>query len=1467
MPPQSRRQKKYDEKLRSVQKRNLIAGVVFVIAIVGSFFLIRQLLPEAKPVLHVSINSVSHSGTREIPFAQESCERLQKSFEEQLNCEVEIHEVNALESDPRLIEAKIGSRDVLIVYLNGHLTDGDSHPDAIVGGNSGDKTDAGSDDDVYWIGPESVNVKKPLFDLLEIVENSNARIKVVLLDAGRFSWSPTFPGRKTNRFQSRLEAKLKEWKLDSDFWVITSHSDAEISNVSTPLKSSLFVAAIEETLKALKKDRLIDLEVPRFYDEIRQRTASYSTNFEGKSLQNPILMKAGVGRVEPSEVSETNPMVVSWKGIFDIADPAAEVPPPKEYDWEVFSDKADTFSNWLLDGSNFSAIPHRTIEKVETFLELGNDNSDWAGPSQQAIEQYETEIEITRDRRRNTLVPNDFNAEKLLSKQDQIARFHRMLLGFSVWSRFRNQMRFWDDNAFDNVRDFPEGLSSAVAITDLELQESNSTFPAVPTLEKLFVDFKKSDDNERLLRQIKKAMDDAKPDKPLSPMQAEILGVVHQRYLPLLDLPEVEPELDANGKKVPPPRLKNFTLGLEHSQSTDPFNPLGTANKAEGISQVVSTCRDDVKRIVASYLGSEEKSDTDYRYFLATQGSEFVSEKRGLIPNIVWRPTTKKIALKPALQGSTFRVPPVEQKRIPFSLTVAAIESIGLSIVSTDEQPLDELSFGFTNEYDQSTKVSDFKEAGSQTFVTTFNVYFEYPRPNEDLLGKEFNFKIVATDRSDNASAQSPKTADIAFSIQITKDADFWLTAKRTLANKSDDESRERLYRWGAELTKDYFKPLAIRTLANVKSPFELRLSNNSDSGLDFTVRAYQIIRYPESKPSDKYLLRSDRSNFELTSNFVKWLGKQTDAAGDEGTSPLAQSEFFELIGETKVAIPNPQTIEKIQFAKPAPVVDPNADPKLADDERPKFLEIDNGILLAFYNNDESGATARMPSWFQLVRFEPEESANASRQSKLKVRTDILDVFGQTDVLRLDENLTVNVDRKTAARMTIVSKTAREENENAENVLNLDEILRDDASVAFGDGPAFLLLDVLGVPNYKTLQSNRGAVSSSDYRSQLTGIRISDLPEGWKAYPCKNMWSFATQRPLGEPFGWLAGRSNEEQLIFLNPGDAEDVTAESMLEFFLPFKKDLLDGSQDDFMIHWKNGNRQWLYPIERRHFVEVSPKGLLAWSEIRAHTLEISSTSDRLLQIFRADDPETPLGQWRFITKSLEENPVLDAGKTRLYNSKTQWREIEVTLDMSKIQPPIPLEKVNLFFDGVPLKKKTKALLEKNPSGVPGMYKFSFSELWEAVGEPSVGNRVKIEVQTTDFFEEPLSDQLSFSISQRPKDAGKPKPKPVVTLDVTFSRADEKPVEMLKFASVQLDGQNIKLDEWADFKRGKGGRVKIVTDISGPSLKVIGLLPGRYSISVVANVKPPGQNQYPSATTQGEVTLEESGTLNLMFK
>ena len=236
MPPKSRRQRAYEEQLRSVRMRNRIAGFIGLLALASTIYFIIFLVPQPKPTIFLSLGYVNHLGTREVPFARESCDLINRTFQEQVLCtvcrnqEVEIQEIKGSGSELN-VSADIGTDDTFIVYFNGHLVADQTQP--------GEETVDGG---ARWIGPESgLVVENPFDSVLKTINESRADLKILLLDAGRYSWSPNFPGRQPNRFATQLAAQLEQngLGLDDNFWVVVSHSDLELSHASTPLWQGL----------------------------------------------------------------------------------------------------------------------------------------------------------------------------------------------------------------------------------------------------------------------------------------------------------------------------------------------------------------------------------------------------------------------------------------------------------------------------------------------------------------------------------------------------------------------------------------------------------------------------------------------------------------------------------------------------------------------------------------------------------------------------------------------------------------------------------------------------------------------------------------------------------------------------------------------------------------------------------------------------------------------------------------------------------------------------------------------------------------------------------------------------------------------------------------------------------------------------------------------------------------------------
>ena len=1422
MPPEGRRKKKYEQELRRVQNRNFFAALVLIAAVVASVFLALWVLVGAKPKIYVSVNRVDHSGTREIPFSDESCSMVSQAFEDHLKCVPgEIRQLDE-ENSKLELDSSISSPDVLVVYLNGHLV-----------------TKPG-EEEVYWIGPESDRLReRKLSELLSSVNASPAKTKIVLLDAGRYTWTPGFPGREPNQFQSTLVDQLKSDQWGKDLWVITSHSDFEISNVSTPLQCSLFAKAVLETLSSLRGGS-DEIPVPQLFEEIKKRTQSYSRNFNSKSLQNPVLIRGGVGEVAPTDFaivsSEIEPLRVMWnkKTIVDDSETPA-LPPDQTYPLSDFARDSEKYSDWLYQTDHYAALPNQTIRSLERFIELGESSLDWPTSDEESVDLYSRNFGQTRQSPAGP--PTDFDLEKLKEKQDQIKRFQNALLELSVLIRLRNQMRFWDDNAYNDVPELPPRLADPIQLSDDRLKLAAAAPPSIADWLKKWEDFR--GDNERDLFPIIYLK--AQKNEPLSPLQAELVGVLTQRYLKLIRSRPSDEEA-AKAQSIPDEVTISFNIEMKGL-----FNPANQAIETDGYKKVVQESISET----ALFRGSNATpaSDTSLRYQLGAVGSEFVVSFDGQIPNIAWTKIPLKIEIAPITQAPVYKVNPYEMIPIEFKLMTSAVDEINLKIEATGDK-LEGLNFGFNSEFKPEDILADLDPTDEKhRKQKTIKVYFQYPQFDPAKVKSPFSFLITATDRNDPAISDK-----IPITIEITKEPTYWLTSKRILAKKNDDR-KTQLFHWGTKLIGKDWQPLVIRTLGNVKSKFELDLQNNSIVPRSFNVKLFKIKKLPIG--IDDTLLRADRDDWKQARNFSQWLAGQS----------LKSGEYFELIAESSVDALAPEATTSIELNLPQPQ---NPEEKKPEPNARVQVEIDLGALLVFYAADKRD----VPEWFQLVQFQPRDSANVAEDNDpLLLKPQIDDVFGAGIKLEnyLAPLLAEPPNQIPAARLTIVSQTALIENKHEFEDLKLEELVNG-ARFSPGEGPALLLLDVLGVSNYATYELNGDSLAKTSLRKRLTGIRVIESPEGWTFNP--RSWSFAAATRTAAPFEWLAEDANEVIEIFIRtekPGDQPKPANEDLkLEVFLPFQNDdTLSLKQDDFWYRWKDQKLRLLYPNHRQHFLEITGKGpLTAWSRITSHAFSISDPANKVLEIGQG---EKTLGRWKFVTETLNTSPSIDANRNNSTNSIADLKTVQIDVDVRKIKPVVTSSQVALNLNGKPVKEITDFLADHADGS--GKYQFTLYDLIAAINEPIPEKEtdMEIEVVVVDFFGK--STPRSTMITVAPKPVPKPPPKPV-TLVINLTMGENK-ANLFSFDRVILNKsgkaneankKEIPLDRVTSFN---GGQVKITGNKQNATLTIEGLLPDTYDLTVTAKVKPPGQSQASPRTSsktkikvvEGEppVTLEFS--------
>ena len=1039
MPPTSRRKKRYDEQLRGFQNRNIFAGVLLLIFAGLAIWLAVYLMPGAKPTVFVSTNYINHSGSRQIPFAKESCQQIQDAFSQHLQPELlelsTIHDVDHSESTLDLPKEQLKEDDVLVVYLNGHLID-QTEPD------SGQAS-------VGFLGPEAKPTELDLGKILTKIDDSPAKLKLVFLDAGRYSWSPVYPNRPLNKFSSSLTKALKNerWgSLSENFWVITSHTDEEISRVSTPMESSLFAKAIAESVKEMAGSDDSKLNVIELFEAIRRRTTSWSRNFDNHSLQTPVLIRPGVGVVTDglADESQSTEFAVNWTQPKE-TDPNSSRKPSAGpiYTWQSFTSPEMTgkqAAERMLAKDHFDAAPFEEIQGLESFLELGSGFND------SRIDNYEAALLSSRKPPSSI---TKFNEDELDAKQRQTRLFRQSILGMAVLERFQNEMQFWEDATAINqlkilsaTRDRPD--SSGIAVGDRSLREREKLSAGADQFTNKFQDYLRR--HEELIGMVDQKLMLAKQnmkDQPLTPTKVELLGRASQRYLPLIAAfkPPADTPTEPSKKNE---ELDGSTIVFDLESST---SKLGLTN--------VSTS--DLYEAAAGQIALREPlqdSDTGYRFLLAAGGSESMDTlRKGIVPQIRWAPVEPKILF--VSSPSPFLVNPFDLDPLTFLVSAQAIESIDLTLSIKGEEIPKGLFYGLNSNF-KNKRTLTFKDGDgdlSRLRTKNFEVYIRHPRP-DSLLGKPIAMKLTATD---GKGLLEP--VEYSFNVKLTKDPAVQLFAHRKIGRGEDWESKASLVRWGGKMSN--WRPMIIKSLANVRSAFEFSLVNKSSRPKTLRAELYNVVDLPGGISQ----MDADRPKSDQVEELTSWLVEQQK---QPGAISIQQSNpgMFTLIAET----------QEIQVPQGASVPAKFSVPLVGEKKEPTEASLQDqgvthGMLIVFYEEK-----AKQPAWFQWLTFAPKEPADATageESDPLQPRADILDVFEPSDLNQFPDqpNSTEQLLRDSwipggtkdkpepAASLTVVYEDPSRENRHDTSKLDLPGIFSGESLLPESNERALLLLN------------------------------------------------------------------------------------------------------------------------------------------------------------------------------------------------------------------------------------------------------------------------------------------------------------------------------------------------------------------------------------------------------------------------
>jgi hypothetical protein len=1177
MSPRSRRRKKYDEQLRGFQNRNFFAVLLLLVFVGLAIWLVVSLLPGAKPTVFVSTNYIDHSGSRKIPFAEESCSSIRNAFGQHVQSKLmDAHQVDQKNSTLELPKEQLGENGVLVVYLNGHLVD-DADPE------TGVKT-------VSYLGPEAKLTKKDFGEMLKQIDKSPAKLKLLFLDAGRYSWSPVYPARPLNEFSSSLAKALKEnrWgELSKNFWVIVSHSDHEISQVSTPLTSSLFSRAIADSVVELSTNGNAKLNVFELFEGIRRRTTSWSRNFKNQSLQTPVLIQPGLGVVETSaEDDRLWEFAVKWKPPEknDSNKPAQDAK-PSTHSWESFAKiPGKQAGDRVTSEDYFDSAPFEAFQGLESFIELGNDldvavDSSYASQVGESLEKPSDSGYIR------------FNGDNASKKLSSARNFRRSILGMAILDRFRNEMRFWEDDAAINqlkileksdVRPSPVGLADFALTTREKLPSTLGQYASD------FQDFRRQHSGlVGIVRQsLKRSILNTTDRYTLTPTQAELLGRTSKRYLPLIASFEPVVEPDEDDKKIDRSDAGSgtnvFSLDMSVEASTSKF---GTA---DGLS--VSDLHEAAVGAITKFNGPKV-SDTQYRYALSSGGSEAIAQilklgpRTGIVPRINWSPVKPKITFDSPTRR--VRINPFEMDPVTLGISAQAVETVQLD-VEVDGEPVPGLIYGLSSQL-RPTQSITFEDGDMATMRAKPFQFFMRHRTPENYFGKPIDLKVTAS-CPDNDKV---KPAELLITVQLTRDPTVQLIARRKWGEGESPETGAPLIRWGGQLPSNW-TPLTINSLANVRSTFDFSLVNNSSAAKTLRGEIFNVVDLPLDFGSTQ--VHADRPDATQVQELSSWLFKQQRDPGATSLEESNRQRLLKIAQTLPVEVPPGGQRKPVTFS--VPLVGEKQEPT-EDSLREKTVP--KGMIVVFY---EDGAEA--PGWFQWLAFEPIEPADAGIEKGgqwLKPLPDILDVFQENPDIenKRQRNQTETIltknwvpagtkdDPGPAAKLITISDEAYAKNREFLNQLKLKNIFQGQSLVPKSrDRDALLILELLGVPNYAIFELSRGTISQASFRDRLTGVRVAKLPgDGWECHP--KTWSlFGSSKIIS------IGDDSQERVIYLRRPEG-GASGDLELELLLPVDSsfEVLGSGANDFELLWRDGNPELRYQNSRRHVAQASTSGL----------------------------------------------------------------------------------------------------------------------------------------------------------------------------------------------------------------------------------------------------------------------------------
>lgn len=247
-------------------------------------------------VTYVGIMTTQHGRLQVplIPYQQhdkQALDELFSSYAKESSCRrLAETELSGLpEAADAFVACEAGRRDAAILYVSTHGLTYNGEPYLLqsdfalptTGASTGDVTARG----LY-----------PVSEFLTKLSESNAGLKLLLLDAGRIAYDPQL-GVLSNSFPHLL-AREVEAIDDPNLWVLVSHSNGQISGVDSSSEHTLFGKSVLDAFGG-KADQLgdenLELSLSELYMYVWNSVARWTV--EGKPLQAPMLLRGTKGFV------------------------------------------------------------------------------------------------------------------------------------------------------------------------------------------------------------------------------------------------------------------------------------------------------------------------------------------------------------------------------------------------------------------------------------------------------------------------------------------------------------------------------------------------------------------------------------------------------------------------------------------------------------------------------------------------------------------------------------------------------------------------------------------------------------------------------------------------------------------------------------------------------------------------------------------------------------------------------------------------------------------------------------------------------------------------------------------------------------------------------------------------------------------------------------------------------------------